>query len=89
MSIPRIRCELRTPQFIRYIQLDAQVRNISDNTVPWIVTDTILKPGEPSPGIGIGSYIELTDSQRFEVEGFLRRQKGRLEKICGYEQGYV
>ena len=81
--------KLCTPQFVRYIQLNAQVCNISNNTVPWIITDTILKPSEPSPGIGIGSHIKLTDSQRFKVEGFSRRKKGRLEKICGYEQGYV
>jgi hypothetical protein len=78
-----------TRRLIRYIQLDAQVRNINDYSVPWIVTDTILQPGEPSPEIGIGSHIEMTDSQRFEVDGFARRQKGRLERICGYEQGYV
>jgi hypothetical protein len=65
------------------------VHNISNNTVPWTITDTILRPGEPSPGIGIGSHIKLTDSQWFEVEGFSRRQKGRLEKIYGYEQEYV
>jgi hypothetical protein len=89
MSILCIPRELRTPQFVRYIQLDAQVRKISETNVPWIVTDAILRPGEPSPEIGIGSHIELTDSQRFEVDGFTRRQKGRLERICGYEQGYV
>jgi hypothetical protein len=53
------------------------------------MTDTILQPGEPSPEIGIGSHIELTDSQWFEVDGFPRIQKGKLERICGYEQGYI
>ena len=89
VAIPRVHRELHTPKFVRYIQLDAQVRKISETSVPWIVADTILRPGKPSPEIGIGSHIELTDSQRFEVEGFARRQKGRLERICGYEQGYV
>ena len=89
MTIPRIHHELHTQQFIRYIQFDAQVQNISNYSVPWIVTDTILWPGELSPEIGIGSHIKMTDSQHFEVDRFARRQKGRLERICGYEQGYV
>jgi len=77
------------PFFIRYIQFNAQVRNVHDHQVPWIVTDEILQPGEESHKVGVGSHIEMVDAQRFSVNGWAVRRTGTLESVYRYEQGYV
>ena len=80
---------LQYPPSYNYQSFDAQVRSVHEHRVPWIITEPILKPGESSPPLHIGSYIEMVDSERSVRYKREIRRKGILKWIHSVEQGYV